>query len=648
MLSTQQLSVRFGAKILFENVSIQFNLGNHYGLVGANGSGKSTFIKVLTKELTPESGQVSYPQQLSIGSLKQDHFLHENELILNVVLQGRAALWKALEKKQALLHQEDILTVKQCEELATLEKVIEEQNGYAAEGEAAKLLEGLGVRNAVHNQPLSVLSGGYKLRVLLAQVFFGRPDILILDEPTNHLDLYSIKWLSTYLKNFEGTVIVTSHDREFLNEICTHIADVDYGTIKIYKGNYESFLLQKQQEKELKENILEKQSKKSEDLQEFIDRFKAKASKARQAQSKMRLVEQIEEEMDAMNIRPSSRLYPRFQFKPLRASGVKVLEVKDIHKSYGNKKVLNHVSLTIERGERVAIIGPNGIGKSTLLEIITDSIASDIGQFIWGHAARVAYFPQDHSREVKAGISLLDWLGEFDRVISQEQLRSILGLALFTGDQVKHDVHTLSGGETARLLLARIMLQKPNIIILDEPTNHLDMESTDELLKALQSFEGTLIFVSHNRYFVSAIANHIIEISHDGVQQYHGTYEEFLEKQERDHLSKQVTLSQRYGNEVVKNDKDNPKLSYQDQKRLKNVKQQLKKKMVIAEELCQKIDEEIHQLNLSLADESIYLATNRDQQIELNKRKIQLEDQLYQAMEKWEQATIEWEACVDA
>jgi ATPase subunit of ABC transporter with duplicated ATPase domains len=648
MLSTQQLSVRFGAKILFHNVSIQFNSGNRYGLVGANGSGKSTFLKVLTGDLTPEQGQLSLPNQMLIGALKQDHYIYEQHIILDVVLQGRIPLWNALEKKKVLVNSQDHLTEKQCEELEVLEKIIEDNNGYAAEGKAAKLLEGLGIRKSVHDKPLSVLSGGYKLRVLLAQVFFSHPDILILDEPTNHLDLYSIKWLSSYLKNFDGTIIVTSHDRDFLNEICTHIADVDYGTIKIYKGDYESFLVQKQQELELKQNILSKQTKKTEDLQGFIDRFKAKASKAKQAQSKMRLVEKLEEEMEDLNLRPSSRLYPSLHFNPLRASGVKVLEVLDIHKSYGVKKVLEQVSLTIERGERVAIIGPNGVGKSTLLEIITQFTLPDQGSFTWGHATRVAYFPQDHAREVKGGVNLLDWLGTFDSQASQEQLRNILGQVLFTGDLVKLDVKTLSGGETARLLLAKVMLLKPNVIILDEPTNHLDIEATEELLKALKVFEGTLIFVSHNRYFVTALANHIIEISYDGVQQYQGTYPEFLEKQEQDHLSKQLVLSQRYTNDASTQVKNNPKLSYQEQKKLRNLKSQLKKKMTQAEEKCQCLDKDIHQLHATLSQEDFYQSTSRDEQVKMTKQKQQLEDQLHQTMEAWQKATVEWEACQDS
>jgi len=641
MLSTQSLSIRFGAKVLFQNVSIQFNSYQHYGLVGANGSGKSTFLKALTKELTPEAGEITIPTQLIVGSLKQDHYLYEEELILHLVLRGRSALWKALEKKNTLL-QNEVLTDAQCEELASLEKKIENANGYMAEGEAAKLLEGLGIRETFHHQPLKELSGGYKLRVLLAQVFFGHPDILILDEPTNHLDLYSIKWLATYLKNFEGTLIVTSHDREFLNQVCTHIADVDYGTIKIYKGNYDAFLIQKQQEREQKEHILDKQSKRAEDLQGFINRFRAKSSKARQAQSKMRLVEQIQEEMEELNLQPSSRLYPHFTFQPLRASGIKVLEVKDLHKAYGPKKVLHNVSMTLERGERAAILGPNGIGKSTLLEIITQTVTPDQGTFNWGHAIRIAYFPQDHSREVQAGTTLLDWLSVYDPEASQEQLRQILGQVLFSGDRVQLDVKTLSGGETARLLLAKIILLKPNVIILDEPTNHLDMEATDALLQALQSFEGTVIFVSHNRYFVSTLANHIIEISSEGVRQFKGTYEEFLNKQAVDHLSTALPLNQRYKQEASKTEKEESSLAYQDQKRLKSLQAQLKKKLGQAEEHCHQLEQESHQVMQTLASEEFY-QTPRDHQLKWIQRKQEVDQQLQQAMDQWEQATLEWE-----
>lgn len=639
MLAISQLSMRFGAKILFKNVSLQFNTGHHYGLVGANGSGKSTLIKILTGEVSPENGQVSIPQQFSLGALSQDHYAYEKWLIFDVVLQGRQKLWEALQKKHALLQHESF-NEEECQALDQLEKVIEEQDGYAAEGEVAKLLEGLGIREQWHRQPLDVLSGGYKLRVLLAQVLFGKPDILVLDEPTNHLDLYSIRWLEDYLRHFEGTLIVTSHDREFLNGVCTHIADVDYGTIKVYKGNYEAFLAQKKADRELKEHTLQKQDKRRQDLQGFIDRFGAKATKARQAQSKMRLVEKLEEEIENLDLVPSSRIYPLFRFEPQRASGITVLEVKDIAKSYGSKRVLHQVNFEIERGERVAIIGPNGIGKSTLLEILTEHQTANQGEFKWGFATHLAYFPQDHTREAQGSISLLDWLGQFDRNLPQEQLRQILGRVLFSGDTVLQSVSTLSGGETARLLLAKMMMQKPNVLVFDEPTNHLDMEAIDALAEAIENFEGTLLIVSHNRYFVSRIANHIIEISYDGVKNFKGTYEEYLEKQEKDLISRaQLTMSQRYEHDAsAKKETSN---TYSDQKRLKSQKAQLRKKVAQAEERCHELEKNINDIISRMAIEGFYQNTSREEQQRLTQQKQRLEDELLLVMEQWEIAGLE-------
>lgn len=640
MIALTQLSMRFGAKILFKNVSLQFNPGNRYGLVGANGCGKSTLIKILTGEMTPESGQINLSQQLSMGSLSQDHYRYRQNLILDVVLRGRKKLWEALEKKRVLL-EKDSFDEQDCESVAKLEKIIEEQDGYAAEGEAAKLLEGLGVREEYHHQPLDVLSGGFKLRVLLAQVLFGRPDILVLDEPTNHLDLYSIKWLEDYLRNFAGTVIVTSHDREFVNGICTHIADVDYGTIKIYKGNYEAFQDQKNLDREQKEHLLQKHEKRRADLQGFIDRFGAKATKARQAQSKGRIVEQLEEEMETLELIPSSRLYPKLRFEPLRASGVTVLTVKEIGKSYGPKRVLNSVSFEIERGEKVAVIGPNGIGKSTLLEILTQNQSADQGAFIWGFAARVAYFPQDHAREAKGSLNLLEWLGQFDRDIPQERLRDLLGRVLFSGDTVNQSISTLSGGETARLLLAKMMLQKPNVLVFDEPTNHLDMEAIDELVRALENFEGTLLLVSHNRYFVSRLANRIIEISHQGVKDFKGTYAEYLAKQAHDYLTNRPVLSQRYAEEAGSSKQISSSAAYSDQKRLKSQKAQLRKKADQAEEVCHQLEKKIQAIDTRMASEGFYQSTPREEQQQLVNHKLQLEEQLLEAMEQWENASLE-------
>lgn len=642
MLAITQLSMRFGAKILFKNVSLQFNAGNRYGLVGANGCGKSTLIKILTAELTPESGQVSIPQQLVLGSLSQDHYAYRQQFILDVVLQGQKKLWEAMEKKKILLEKE-AFDDQDCNMLVKWEKVIEEQEGYAAEGEAAKLLEGLGIREQWHHQPLDVLSGGYKLRVLLAQVLFGKPDILILDEPTNHLDLYSIKWLEDYLRNFPGTLVVTSHDREFLNGICTHIADVDYGTIKIYKGNYELFQEQKVLDRELKEHMQQKHDKRRADLQGFIDRFGAKASKARQAQSKTRIVEQLEEKIEALEIIPSSRIYPKLSFEPLRASSVTVLTVKEISKAYGPKRVLDRVSFEVERGERVAIIGPNGIGKSTLLEIIAQNRTSDQGSFQWGFATRLAYFPQDHAREVKGSLSLLEWLGQFDREIPQERLRDLLGCVLFSGETVHQSINTLSGGETARLLLAKMMLQKPNVLIFDEPTNHLDMEAIEELAKALENFEGALLLVSHNRYFVSRLANRIIEISYQGVKDFKGSYREYLERQENDYLSSQLPLSQRYSHEIIAST-SSTQSGYSEQKKLKSQMAQLRKKVIQSEESCHQLEQKMQELDMRMAAEGFYQHASLEEQQQLINEKLQLENKLLEAMEQWEKASLDLQA----
>lgn len=640
MISTTNLKMRFGSKILFQNVNIQFNPGYRYGLIGANGSGKSTFIKILTGEVLSEGGLVSLPSQFSIGFLKQDQYLYEDEELLNVVLRGKSKLWEALTQKHELLKHEHF-SEKECELLDKLEKTIVDHDGYTAPSEAAKLLEGLGIKETWHRKPLRLQSGGYKLRVLLAKVLFSKPDILVLDEPTNHLDLFSIKWLEGYLKNFSGTLILSSHDRDFLNGVCTHMADVDYGTIKIYKGNYDEFLEKKNQEREQKEALLLKHDKKRGEIQEFIDRFKAKASKARQAQSKARLVDQLVEEMDSLDLSPSSRLYPTLHFTPFRSSGATPLVAQNISKSYGTKKVLEKVSFEIEKGDRLAILGPNGIGKSTLLEIITGHLQADEGNFTWGFATRIAYFPQDHSKEVQGNISLLDWLGNWDSTLNQEQLREILARVLFSGDVVNQSVSTLSGGETARLILAKMMMQKPNVLIFDEPTNHLDMEAIDALTQSLQQFEETIIFVSHNRYFVSHVANRILEISDKGVKDFKNTYSEYIEKQEVDFLSSSSKPQNLFHNEPKKEARSEESLSYEDQKKQRNLKSQLKKKVTQLEEECHQLEGKIRKIEEKLTEEGFYQKTSREAQLALLDEKQALEKALLEVMEKWEITSLE-------
>ncbi len=633
--------MRFGAKILFDDVSLQFHHNQRYGLVGANGSGKSTLIKILSGELTSEKGQLHAPQRQTIGTLQQDHYAYENRIICDIVVEGNKQLYAALHKKNLLLN-ESSFAAHHCEDLAEAEKIIHAQGGYVAYSEAAKLLEGLGIAQKQHEQPLHTLSGGYKLRVLLARVLFAKPDLLILDEPTNHLDLYSIRWLENYLRNYSGTIILTSHDRDFLNGVCTQIADIDYGTIKIYSGNYNAFLERKKLDRIEKEHLLQKHEERRSDLQEFIDRFGAKASKARQAKSKGHLVERLEEQMAVLNCKPTTHVAPKLEFIPLRPSGAHVLEVKTLAKSYQERQVLNDISFAIERGERIAIIGANGMGKSTLLKILMQRITPDQGSFTWGFAAHLAYFPQDLSTEIAGDFSLLEWLGQWDSNVAQEKLRDLLGRVLFSGDVVHQKVNTLSGGEMARLVLAKIILQKPNVLLLDEPTNHLDMEAIEELARALEAFEGTLLLVSHNRYFVSRLAQRILEIGSDGINDFRGTYDEFLIREgHNDHLDRKANLQTRRTqdqNSVV------AYASYATQKKAKNEKEQLKKRIAQIEKTCAHLEEQIAKIHTLMERDDFYSQHDAAQQQHFIAKCAELQKELESLLIQWENSSLTLQA----
>lgn len=523
MITLNKLSMTYGPKLLFYDADLLLNDNTRYALVGANGTGKSTLLKLLTGEEEPTSGEVSIPKNATVGWLKQDQFRYENTLIVDVVIQGKPKLWEALQEKEALLAKGE-WDDKTGFRLGELEEIIGHNDGYTANAFAEKLLKGLGIAPEYHYQPLSALSGGFKLRVLLAQALFERPEILLLDEPTNHLDIASIDWLEKYLKNeFQGLLLFISHDIEFINRLANYIIDVDYGEIRQYSGKYEKFLAEKKLIEEQKLHIQKQAQDKIADMQAFIDKFKAKASKAKQAQSRMKMIEKIE----MPDIKKSSRVSPHFIFKPHRPSGKNVLTVKNLSKSYGDTKIFKGINFNIHKGERVAIVGPNGTGKSTLVKTLLDKIPHEEGSCEWGHETHVSYFSQDQHDLLNESTPVLEWLSSISTA-SEQRIRQVLGQVLFNKEAVEKDILALSGGEAARLLLARIMLEENNVIILDEPTNHLDIEAIDALAAALSHYTGTLIVVSHNRYFLNKITNRVLLLSKDKpLKDFKGHYSDY-------------------------------------------------------------------------------------------------------------------------
>jgi len=539
MLTITNLAMQFGTKLLFTDVNLNFNVGHKYGLVGANGAGKTTFFKLLNKEETPSDGEVNMVKNSRVGCLKQDQFMYENTSIINTVIAGKEELWSAIEEKEKLL------ALETCDEetgyrLGELEQVIYDNDGYTADIFASELLIGLGVKEEYHHLPLSVLSGGYKLRVLLAQSLFNDPDILLLDEPTNHLDIVSIYWLENYLKEkFKGVLVFISHDLTFLNNLATHILDIDYGEIKSYTGNYDRFVFEKQQIVELKMHEVNYLEKKIAKMQAFVDRFGAKASKATQAKSREKQIEKIE----LPDVQKSSRLNPHFNFKQKRPSGKLVLRLEQIAKSYKDQLILNKVGFTVQRGEKIIIIGANGIGKSTLLKILMGKVQTDSGEFEWGHESQISYFAQDHHELLNESISILEWMRKSMPLETDQAIRSTLGQVLFRQDEVNKNILNLSGGEGARLLLAKIILEQSSILVLDEPTNHLDIESKEVLKKALVDYPGTLMLVTHDRDFAMNIGSRVIALNQKGIIDFKGGYLDYLEKYGSDYLSSEWTLN---------------------------------------------------------------------------------------------------------
>ena len=533
MISVSNLSKEFGERVLFADASFQLNPGERYGIVGANGSGKTTLLSILTGDTPPTSGVVSVPKSARLGVLRQDQFLYEEHTVLNVALMGNPELWEAMVEKEALLARAHEYF--DADRFTQLEETVQRHDGYTAEARAATILEGLGLPAEVHDKPLSMLSGGFKLRVLLAQVLAGAPDVLLLDEPTNHLDILSIRWLEKFLHDFEGPVAVISHDHRFLDNVATGILDVDYQTVTLYHGNYSDFLVQKVEDRERKEKEIEGRQKEIAHHQKFVDKFKAKASKARQAQSKAKMIERKVEEMEELP--GSSRRYPKFRFVPRRESGKEVLRIRGIRKSFGDKEVLPGVDLLVNRGDRLVIMGPNGIGKSTLLKIVMGELAPDTGEVEWGYEAHRGYFAQDHHEQLDGNDRTAEqWLWDFCPTKDRGFVRGHLGMMLFSGDEGEKRLSALSGGEAARLVFSRLALEQPNVLVLDEPTNHLDLESIEALVAGLQSYPGTLVLVSHDRWFVAQLATRVVEISKNGIRDYHGTYEEYVHACGDDHL----------------------------------------------------------------------------------------------------------------
>ena len=524
MLIASGVTMQFGAKPLFENVSVKFGDGNRYGLIGANGCGKSTFMKILAGTLEPSGGNVSLDSGERMAWLRQDQFAYEDQNVLDVVMQGDKDMWAVRQEKDAIYMNPEA-TEEDYMHAAELEGRFGELGGYDAEARAGELLLGVSIPIELHNGPMSAVAPGYKLRVLLAQALFSNPDILLLDEPTNNLDINTIRWLEGVINDRSSTILIISHDRHFLNSVCTHMADVDYGTIKIYPGNYDDYMLASTQVLAQQATANARAKEKIAELQAFVARFSANASKARQATSRQRQLEKIKVE----DFKPSSRQNPYIRFEQEKQLHRRALEVEKLAFGYTDTKLFTSLSFALEAGERLGIIGGNGLGKTTLLKLLMGELAPQHGTVHWAEHANVGYFAQDHAADFDSDMTLFEWMTRWAKPGDDDQvIRGILGRLLFTGDDSKKPVNVLSGGEQGRMLYGKLMLGRHNVLVLDEPTNHMDMETIESLNLALDLFKGTQIFVSHDRQFVSSLATRIIELTPQGPEVYIGTYDEYL------------------------------------------------------------------------------------------------------------------------
>ena len=525
MISVNNVSLRYGSQKLFEDVNLVFNPGNCYGVIGANGAGKSTFLKILTGEIEPNTGEISIGKNMRMSELKQDHFEFDEIEVLQTVIMGNKRLYEIMLEKDAIYAKEDF-NDEDGIKASELEGEFADMDGWGAEAEASSLLQGLGIPTSLHEKKVKELDGNEKVKVLLAQALFGKPGILILDEPTNHLDVKSIKWLQEFLGDFEGTVIVVSHDRYFLNEVCTHMVDIDFGKIKMFVGNYDFWYESSQLMLQLMKDQNKKKEEKIKDLQAFVTRFSANASKSKQATSRKKLLEKIT--LD--DIAPSTRRYPFVGFAIEREVGNEILTIEELSKTVDGEKVLDNISFRVNKGDKIAFIG-NETAISTLFEIIMGNEEPDSGSFKWGQTITKSYFPKDNNQYFNnVDLNLVDWLRQFSTEQSEIYLRGFLGRMLFSGEEALKEAKVLSGGEKVRCMLSRMMLSNSNVLILDQPTNHLDLESITAVNNGLRDYKSNILFASHDHQFMQTIANRIIEIKTDGFNDREMTYEEYLER----------------------------------------------------------------------------------------------------------------------
>ena len=525
MINVTNISLRFGDRKLFEDVNLRFNPGNCYGVIGANGAGKSTFLKILSGEIEPNTGEVSIPKDTRVSVLKQDHYEYDDYQVLDAVIKGNTRLYEIMKEKDELYAKPDF-SDEDGLKAAELEAEFAELDGWEAESEASSLLQGLGIGTDLHYKTVAELTGGQTVKVLLAQALFGKPGVLILDEPTNNLDLESVKWLENFLGNFLGTVIVVSHDRYFLNQVCTHIADVDFGKIKLFVGNYDFWYESSQLALQMSKDDNKKKEEKVKQLQDFITRFSANASKSKQATSRKKLLEKITID----DIEPSSRKYPYVGFEMEREVGNDILVVENLSKTVGGKKILNNVSFRVDKVDKIAFVGQNELAITTLFKIIMGEMEADEGTFKWGVTITNSYFPQDNTEFFEGvDLSLVDWLRQYSDEKSESYLRGFLGRMLFSGEEALKEANVLSGGEKVRCMLSKMMLTNANVLVLDQPTNHLDLESITALNNGLREYKSVILFASHDHQFVQTIANRIIEITDDGVIDKEMSYDEYLE-----------------------------------------------------------------------------------------------------------------------